>query len=635
MIAVLLLLAAPESGVARLLEKEADVSVDKPGLSRLMLPAEVLSASRPDLGDVRLYDGAVEIPYVVDGGEGHVSQQLAGPLKTSNVKRERRDRHAGPPIYSEAYELELEGPAMLVIETALTRFVRKVTIDGEEHTIFRINGAAKNEVRIGAERKRTTVHIEGEDDGYLEPRFFLRSEKVFGSTPRDLDVAYDKVHFAARDKKTVLTVERTRGLVPTALVLAATTDIFDRQVRVYDGDRYIGGGRIFRVGGFVPIESLLLRVGGAIGTVLRVEIEDKDSPPLAGVTLRGIVRQPSLVFSAPSTQVTLRFGGGRATRPRYDVADLGYQNDTAAFERLFRPNDVKPARLSGTRPNPQFDSKPALAFAMRPGAVVDVRKFTHRRAVTIEASREGLSLLTLSPEDQAHARSDLGDVRVVDKKGRQWPYLLDPRARTQWSPLTVNAPVTADKRSRHRLTHDFGAVHMNGLELEIEQSFADRDYELFALDGDAEALLVSGRLNKPADSEAPITLTFSTDRRATGFLLEVNDGDDAPLAIKEARARFDVEHVYVAAEPGPYFVLFGAPNEARPTYEIERARETVLAVRANETELGTLENNPDYTVASKLDDKSTALEIGLWVAIGLAVLVLGGLTLRLSRDPST
>ncbi len=660
---LLLLLASSDASLVRLLEREADVFVDKPGLARLPLPAEVLSAARPDLGDIRLYDASGrEIVYVIDAGDLTFSKRSSVPLGVAAASRERAERSDGPPIFRESYELRgrHSGRFTLVIDSPLRRFVRRLSIVSVEGSssntvldgvsVFRLPEMDAARIRVPIElsgQARLVARIEGEDDGFLEPRFTLEQEEQWGGG-RDLEIAFEEAHIVERDQGTVVTVERPSGVVANALVLSSATDLFDRAVRVYDeslahGERLIGSGRVFRVGGFVPVEELGIPLGGARGERLRIEIEDGDSPALAGVVLRGLVRQPSLVFMAPrggnEAAAILRFGGGRARRPRYDVSALippagasvtGKRGEV--LERLFRPDATTRARLGSSRKNPQFDAEPALAFAMRPGSVVDVRKFTHRRAVTVGASREGLSRLWLGPEDLAIAREDLADVRLVDRTGKQWPYLLEARAAELWRPLGAPPPAVHDKRSRFRWVDEHAPMSVDALDLVVGQGFVDRAFRLLVQDASGgERELSSGRLSKPAGSKKPIPLRFA-HTRAHAIVLEVEDRDDAPLELAEVRARYRPAHVYAAAAPGSYFLFVGAPGEAAPVYELERARETILSVRASDASLEALVPNPDYTVAAKLEDSGTALELGLWAAIALAVLVLGALTFRLARQ---
>src|SRR5439155_1102654 len=126
-------------------------------------------------------------------------------------------------------------------------------------------------------------------------------------------------------------------------------------------------------------------------------------------------------------------------RPRYDRARLLGPAGARAGAAL--RDAARSARLGAVGPNPIFDGAPALGFAMRAGAEVDTRLYARRRRITVAPSPDGLSRLSLTAEDVAHARPDLADVRVVDAASRQWPYLLDRDGVERWERVSVEAPI--------------------------------------------------------------------------------------------------------------------------------------------------------------------------------------------------
>lgn len=96
-----------------------------------------------------------------------------------------------------------------------------------------------------------------------------------------------------------------------------------------------------------------------------------------------------------------------------------------AASSLYERGARREASLGATVDNPSFDASPALAPLMRSGASVDAALYTHQRTLDVAPSSDGLVRFTLEPEDLAVTRGDLADVRVVDEKGNQWPYLVE------------------------------------------------------------------------------------------------------------------------------------------------------------------------------------------------------------------
>ena len=217
---------------------------------------------------------------------------------------------------------------------------------------------------------------------------------------------------------------------------------------------------------------------------------------------------------------TLRFGGGRARRPRYDLTALrlgagrlleGLPAEAAIL--IHDAAEIPFAVLGELRANPFFDATPALAFAMHPGASIDKRIFSHRRPISIAPSAEGLSRLRLSPEDTARARADLADLRVVDGDSRQWPYLMRRDARSQSVSLEIEETESRKRRSRYRLGLPVAPLRLNRLELRTDTPFFDRSYRLVTFDeNDRESVLSQGRIVKQARNPRPARISFSASR---------------------------------------------------------------------------------------------------------------------------
>ena len=119
--------------------------------------------------------------------------------------------------------------------------------------------------------------------------------------------------------------------------------------------------------------------------------------------------------------------------------------------------------------------------------------------------------------------------------------------------------------------------------------------------------------------------------RLASVEIEIEDGDDAPLAFRSVRARTPVPEVYLAAPAGEYALLLGAPGESAPRYELARVRDVVLALAWAPVSAGDLAANPRYSLPARLGSGEWPERVALWIALGAAVLVLIALTLRLAK----
>jgi hypothetical protein len=143
--------------------------------------------------------------------------------------------------------------------------------------------------------------------------------------------------------------------------------------------------------------------------------------------------------------------------------------------------------------------------------------------------------------------------------------------------------------------------------------------------------LARGRLTRGPGAAGPIEVELQT-ARVRSLVLEVQDGDNAPLGWKSVRARVALPHLYVLAPPGAYRLLLGNPSESAPSYDIGRARDLVLAVASEPQQPGPLLDNPRFRATARLAAGEGPTRAALWAALVLAVAVLGGLTLRLARQ---
>lgn len=655
----------------RLFPYEADIFADRDGLVRLELPAAVLGACRGGLADLRVFDGEWhEVPYLVDARPPRgevvelVQSQAAAVVE---ARREEVAREGAPPLYRETYVVEVppEGQeSWNLVFDARGPFVRRLDVAMVEGdlilpvvaggSIFRLASPPAEKVRIDVPAmpgSRLMVTIEGEGGGYLEPALRFESRRRLGTHDK-LRVKLEQISREERDGRTIIELARPRGLVPDALHLRADADSFDRAVEVWDEGPGIpptrlGRAELFRMAGFAVAEQSEVAIEPPRGDRLRVEIQNGDSPPFGGVVVEAVVRQPVLLFylrgagDAPAGH--LLFGGGRAQAPRYDLARLtpklgealGIER-AAAVATLYDPAQAGKGWLGEIRPNPAYDQAPALAFAMHPGSTVNRSVYTHRRALGIRPPLDGLTRLALTAADAAAARPDFADLRVVDQTGRQWPYLLQPGAVHLWERVGVGNPKRRRRHSRYDLLLPAAPIVVDQVELDAAVPFFDRGYRLVGrrADDDTEITLSQGRLALRAERPRPVVIGFPA-ARVKSLRLEVDDGDEAPLAFRAARVRTSAPELFLVAPAGQYELLVGNAAATVPRYDLDRVRDVVLGVHSGEASMGQLEPNPGYSRLAPLVSAERAgsliSQVVLWAVLAGAVVVLTAVTLRLVR----
>ncbi|MEM9292883.1 MAG: hypothetical protein AAGD01_14470 [Acidobacteriota bacterium] len=673
---------------ASLFPQQAPISVpqgaDGDRLVAVVLPPEVLSECRRDLSDLRVVDASgAEVPYLVDGGFGARTARFAvrtQAAKLLGVEREQRAREGLAPRSEVSYSLAPPrapvpegGPWELVVEAQESSFVLRgrLELQGlgstpvfQEASLFRLQRPLREQLRLpasgaeSAEELVLTVWGEGESYPELSFRWEQRQEKADPAKGRLKLELVDRTRDGSR---TIIEYRRPPGLVPDALVVTTTTGSFARPIEVWDqgpeaGLQPLARQTLFRLPSVNDEDKLEISLAPARAHQLRIVIDDGDSPALKNLQFEAVVRRPALIFPWSSgQQLQLLFGGGRADRPRYDLAALPLSVDPAQLaaasaedgaevgaqgkgwvalkKGVYGEAEIVVASLGDIASNPDFDATPLLAYAQRAGAPLAAKAFQWRRAVSFQPSPEGLNRLVLEPLDLAGSRPDLGDLRLRNAAGEQWPYLLVPQV--EESLLGINPQRLDDApagTTRLDLPHPVAPAPVDRVEIEVFTEYFDRVYRLQGREPEGEwRTLLSGRIQRQAGDPRPLVLDLPGSPRLEELVLEVEDGDDAPLETSRGMLALPVPALYFAAPEGELALLYGAPKVEAPSYDLQRARSVLLGVPAGAAKAGELESNPEYSSMSQLFAGDGLQRLLLYGGLGLAVLVLGGLTLRLVR----
>lgn len=292
----------------------------------------------------------------------------------------------------------------------------------------------------------------------------------------------------------------------------------------------------------------------------------------------------------------------------------------------------------GANPRASFERPPALGFAMKPGAPVDASGFARRMELRVPPSPDGALRLRLPPAVLAAARPDLGDIRVVDGAGRQWPYLLEEGQERERVELRIEPSTAIRGRSRYELLPEASPIAIESILLDIQADYLDRRFRVLGkyLDGREETLRVGVLARRPGEPVAPIPVVFSRSRVASLSLL-VEDGDDAPIDLRGARAVTPTHDLFLVAPEGAYTLLVGQPGASPPRYELAGERDLVVSVKKAPIEAGQLEGNPAFappptpTTTPTTPTTPESSQHILWAVLALAVVTLGALTLKLAR----
>lgn len=649
---VLVSLAAAPPPLESLFPQRAPVEVDGSGTPwfRLELSDEVLEACQPDLSDVRLMDAKGEvIAYRLFRAAPVKRAPERVPARVLSVSRDARLANQAVPgrvveqVTVEVPPLPPQAEAWLLrVESSRPEYVAQATLAGADGkplasgALFKVpaSGALGTDLVLPAGRSegQVTVTLSSLGTQPLEPRFTWVAP--FGPPAREARRFSSRVEAQSSGGRTTLKVARPQGLQPERLAVSTSTPAFSRQVTVFDvaangAKSLVGKATLFRLAGVSGAERVEVPLAATQGEYLEVVVDDQESPPLAEPAVALLAERPTLVFALTSEQtdgrVWLAFGGGQARQPRFDLAALD-ANDTweAGWPTL--------TRLGAIEANPAFVARSPLQDFLRPGAEVDASRFSQRRQVTFTGPGPGLWSVALDAEDAAFLRADFEDVRVVDEAGRQWPFALRAASVTQ---VVTPAPKREESASVYAVTVPGGRAWVERVELESTTPFYARLAEV-SVEDERHRRRELGRtsISQAPDEALQSTLFVSlvSPQFARSLEVKVEDGAEQPLENVRLSLSLRAPELLVLGPPGRYTVLFGAPTERRPAYDVDALGTFLFDLKPRVATVAAREANPTFQAASALLRKENVPQLAMWVALGVAVLVLGGLALKLARS---
>jgi hypothetical protein len=137
--------------------------------------------------------------------------------------------------------------------------------------------------------------------------------------------------------------------------------------------------------------------------------------------------------------------------------------------------------------------------------------------------------------------------------------------------------------------------------------------------GDISRTTEGGRIQES------LTVGFS-ERHASEWRVSVFNGNDAPLPDLVPSALATPRRVVFRQEPGRrYTLIYGHSRASAPQYDIARVTDEAELDRAAEAGLGPAVTNGAYDDPAPWTERNPFV---IWAALGVAVIVLGGLAVR-------
>ncbi len=364
---------------------------------------------------------------------------------------------------------------------------------------------------------------------------------------------------------------------------------------------------------------------------LILTIQNGDSPPLPVNTIRATRRPLYLTFQATAPGVFhLLSGNPRCAAPRYDLS---------ALPANLAATRVVPTEIGPLGTNADYRAAEPLPELTETGTAIDLKDWGVRKR--IELAGPGVQQLELDLEALAQCQAGYADLRIA-RDGRQLPYLLERTSITRlFAPVVT--PTNDTKRptvSLWTIRLPYRALPITELTLETDAPFFQREVRLLEAVPDERGNLYTVTRagttwvrNLEAKKEK-LVLRLSAPPATDTLRLEIENGDNPPLTLKNVQAAYRATRLIFKATPGaPVHLYYGNRKASAPRYDIDLVARPLLSAEKSKATLAAAEllKKPGWM-------ESEAMQGGtkwfFWIVLGAMVVVLVAVMTRLLPKPS-
>ncbi len=329
---------------------------------------------------------------------------------------------------------------------------------------------------------------------------------------------------------------------------------------------------------------------------------------ITGATVESI----GAVLLAPDSGLppqTLYFAG---TEPdvAYDVAIAA--DELARIAKRVEASAVVPAI------NPGYVPKPTRDGLDGPAAEINLALWKWERPIV---SEPGWTRVVLDAGVLVHARGDLGDLRVVDSKGRSLPFEL--RAAPREVEITLGELKREEDGATSELTlslpPDLGAVRR--IELGTDAEVFSRAVQIVR---DRGTFTETIRSVEWVGSGSPHRLVFELNEElGEALMVRIQNGDDPPLSVTSVKAWTRGSELRVRVPEGGARLVYGNRRAQAPSFDLALLGDALGRVATHEGTLG-----PEIAgtrVTMTWFDQGLVFLSFAGLAVGLVALMIGAI----------
>jgi len=606
------------------------------GPNRVDPDVELLAHARSDLGDLRLFDAnGHEVPYLLIAPASHEPRWTDG--RVLPVARTKT---------TSGFELDLDSAFTvdrIRIEGIATPFLKRARLEGsgdrahwtllaDDATIFDLPDDKLRNLEIAFEPGAYR---------YLRVTWNDRNSAVVTSIggasarlhdantppePMRVPLAFRKISSEPQKSRYHITLPGAQ--LPIAAIEAAVTngEVF-REASVFQPS--LEGGRIIpqnlgtstlkraeRFGGVAA--DMGVKIARPSGVDLELVVDDGNNPPLAITSIDARLEPlPWIWFeSADGSPVTARYGDPQLSAPRYDLE---------ASHATIAKSTPPLAHWEGTSKTPSNASAETTTMASFRGAAVDRNDFRYARA--IPAAPAGVTKLALDADVLSRSHG-IADVRIVDAKDQQVPYIAEYEAAPLKLTLKVPERTAEGKVSRYTFELPYDTLPEYSRIVFTTSSHVFERAVTLRLAADEsrgrEATVVGSETWSSSQPEVvPPVLAFSLPH-AKKVELVIDEGDNASLPVTSATIDIPAVSLRFYNPGSPLTLLYGNARASAPQYDLALLAPRVLGEPARDLTLGA--TSGEAKEESALDAKI------FWGALAVATIILLAILARLVRS---
>lgn len=228
-----------------------------------------------------------------------------------------------------------------------------------------------------------------------------------------------------------------------------------------------------------------------------------------------------------------------------------------------------------------------------------IQLFSYQYFKTIKITGKSVYKQFFLTEDiYENSKNNLGDIRIIDKNGKEVPYAIETLKNQNKNNVKVNLGYEVEKNGKStilKIKSKF--LPLKSIVLDVDDEF-QREYSV----GDGNNFYSEGIISK-VGKKKNLTINLENVPKLKEIIIEIKNKDNFPLKIKKVTGNYVPDRVvFKVTERENYKITFGNENLEKPEYDIVefvdsiKERDEVLVGKLEKINVKSISKPKDYTV---------------------------------------